>query len=136
MAFAPVAFEGSSPRETLSEVAVRQELRAALEAAFPIEALKFDEIYRAVYGRDGSYFEYLPQAVVRVASVADVQTLLRIGTVQNVPITLRAGGSSLSGQTVGTGIIADQRFAFRRSELRDEGRKVWFEPGLTVLHLN
>jgi D-lactate dehydrogenase len=136
MAFAPVAFEGSSPRETLSEVAVRQELRAALEAAFPIEALKFDEIYRAVYGRDGSYFEYLPQAVVRVASVADVQTLLRIGTAQNVPITLRAGGSSLSGQTVGTGIIADQRFAFRRSELRDDGSKVWFEPGLTVLHLN
>jgi FAD/FMN-containing dehydrogenase len=71
---------------------------AALEAGFPAEALKFDEIYRAVYGRDGSYFEYLPQAVVRVASAADVQSLLRIGTAQNVPITLRAGGSSLSGQ--------------------------------------
>jgi D-lactate dehydrogenase len=135
MAAAPV-FEGSSLRETLSESAVKQELRAALEAAYPAEALKFDEIYRAVYGRDGSYFEYLPQAVVRVASVADVQTLLRIGAAQNVPITLRAGGSSLSGQTVGTGIIADQRFAFRRSELRDHASKVWFEPGLTVLHLN
>jgi D-lactate dehydrogenase len=136
MAVAPVAFEGSSRRETLSESAVKPELRAALEAAFPAEALKFDEIYRAVYGRDGSYFEYLPQAVVRVASVADVQTLLRIGTAQSVPLTLRAGGSSLSGQTVGTGIIADQRFAFRASELRDHASKVWFEPGLTVLHLN
>jgi D-lactate dehydrogenase len=126
MAVAPVAFEGSSPRETLSESAVKPELKAALQAAFPAEALKFDEIYRAVYGRDGSYFEYLPQAVVRVASVEDVQTLLRIGTLHDVPITLRAGGSSLSGQTVGTGIIADQRFFFRRSELRDNASKVWF----------
>ncbi len=69
MAVAPIAFEGSTLRETLSESVVKLELRAALEAAFPAEALKFDEIYRAVYGRDGSYFEYLPQAVVRVASV-------------------------------------------------------------------
>lgn len=137
MAVAPfAAFEGSSPRETLSESVVMPELRAALEAAFPATALKFDEIYRAVYGRDGSYFEYLPQAVVRVASVADVQNLLRIGTAQSVPITLRAGGSSLSGQTVGTGIIADQRFHFRKSELRDDAHRVWFEPGLTVLQLN
>lgn len=136
MAVAPVAFEGSSARETLSESAVRPELRAVLEATFPAQALKFDEIYRAVYGRDGSYFEYIPQAVVRVASVADVQSLLRIGTAHNVPITLRAGGSSLSGQTVGTGIIADQRFAFRANELRDNASKVWFEPGLTVLQLN
>lgn len=136
MAVASVAFEGSSARETLSESAAKPELRAALEAAFSADALKFDEIYRAVYGRDGSYFEYFPQAVVRVTSVADVQSLLRIGTALNVPITLRAAGSSLSGQSVGTGIIADQRFAFRRSELRDNGRKVWFEPGLTVLQLN
>jgi D-lactate dehydrogenase len=136
MIVAPAAFEGSSRSETLSESAVTPELKAALEAAFPAEALKFDEIYRAVYGRDGSYFQYIPQAVVRVTSVAEVQSLLRIGTAHNVPITLRAGGSSLSGQTVGTGIIADQRFAFRRSELRENATKVWFEPGLTVLQLN
>ncbi|MDQ2858001.1 MAG: FAD-binding oxidoreductase [Candidatus Eremiobacteraeota bacterium] len=136
MAAAPVVFEGTSPLETLTEPALRPELKAALEAAFPAQALKFDEIYRGVYGRDGSYFEYHPQAVVRVASVADVQRLLRIGAALGVPITLRAGGSSLSGQTVGTGIVADQRFFFRRSELRDDGRKVWFEPGLTVLQLN
>jgi hypothetical protein len=59
MAVAPIAFEGSTLRETLSASAVKLELRAALEAAFPAAALKFDEIYRAVYGRDGSSFEYL-----------------------------------------------------------------------------
>jgi D-lactate dehydrogenase len=133
---APVAFEGTSPAETMSEQGPSPQLEAALQAAFPPEALKFDEIYRAVYGRDASYFEYHPQAVVRVASVDDVRSLLRIASAQNVPITLRAGGSSLSGQTVGTGIIADQRFHFRKSELRENGAKVWFEPGLTVLQLN
>jgi D-lactate dehydrogenase len=136
MAPVSVAFQGTSLAATLSEPAIRPELKAALHAAFPTEAVKLDEIYRAVYGRDGSYFEYHPQAVVRVASVDDVQNLLRICTTQNVPMTLRAGGSSLSGQTVGTGVIADQRFHFRRSELRDDGRKVWFEPGLTVIQLN
>src|SRR5664280_2489224 len=102
MAVASAASAGTPVRETLSVPPVPPELRAALEAAFPAPALKFDEIYRAVYGRDGSYFEYQPQAVVRVASAADVQKLLRIGSALQVPITLRAGGSSLCGQTVGT----------------------------------
>ena len=136
MALAPPPRAATSIKETMVEPTVEPRLKAALEAAFPPEALKFDEIYRAVYGRDGSYFEYHPQAVVRVGSVADVQSVLRIGAALGVPVTLRAGGSSLSGQTVGTGIIADQRFAFRRSELRAGGSTVWFEPGLTVLALN
>jgi D-lactate dehydrogenase len=136
LALAHAAVTGTSPAETLAEPVVDPAFKSALRAAFPPGAVKFDEIYRAVYGRDGSYFEYHPQAVVRVASAAEVQRLLRICSAARVPLTLRAGGSSLSGQTVGTGVIADQRFHFRASELRDGGASVWFEPGITVLELN
>jgi D-lactate dehydrogenase len=136
MTLAPAAFEGTPLVETVSEQEIGRNLEAALRAAFPPDAVKLSEIYRAVYARDGSYFEYHPRAVVRVACVEDVQALLRISAAHGVPLTLRAGGSSLSGQTVGTGIVVDQRFHFRRWELRDGARRVWFEPGVTVLQLN
>ena len=51
-------------------------------------------------------------------------------------MTFRAGGSSLSGQTVGTGIICELRTDWKKYEVRDGGRKVWFEPGLTVNQIN
>lgn len=122
--------------ETLSEGAVAPALKAALTAALPAAALKFGEVYRSVYSRDGSYFEYVPQAVVRVSSVGEVQALMRIASEQKVPLTFRAGGTSLSGQTVGTGIVADLRLAWKKFALRDGETKVWVEPGLTVKQLD
>jgi D-lactate dehydrogenase len=129
-------YQGTTLAETLGEAPIRKELQDALDHEFSAEAVKLGEVYRTVYSRDGSYFEYYPEAVVRIFTAGDVQKLLRIGRDHKVPLTFRAGGSSLSGQTVGTGIIADLRLGWKKCELRDDRAKVWFEPGLTVEQVN
>lgn len=89
-----------------------------------------------VNARDGGFYEYRPQAVVRVANEEDVRSLLAVAREMHVPVTFRAGGTSLAGQTVGEGIIADVSRAFTGIEVLDGGRRVKAEPGPTAEMVN
>src|SRR5665647_1974797 len=109
--------------------------RALVDALSP-GAVKVGELYRGIYGRDASYYDYRPQAVVRVSSVDEVQRLLAVARDQRVPLTFRAAGTSLCGQTLGTGIVAELRLAWKGVEPRDSGAEVWFEPGATLARVN
>jgi len=66
----------------------------------------------------------------------DVGRLLRACSLAGVPLTLRSGGTSLSGQGVTDGVLADVRRHFRRVEVLDEGARVRVQPGVTVRQLN
>jgi D-lactate dehydrogenase len=105
------------------------------EAVSPA-AVRASELYRAVYARDASYYEYRPQAVVRVSSVREVERVLALGRARGVPVTFRAAGTSLCGQTLGTGIIADLRSSWKGVEVRESGAAVWCQPGVTVTQVN
>lgn len=94
------------------------------------------DLWREIYARDASYFNIRPQAIVRPRSVDEIGRLLSLATQTGVGVTFRCGGTSLSGQTVGEGIICELRTAWTDAEVRDEGRRVWFEPGLTAAQVN
>ena len=90
------------------------------------------DLYREIYSRDGSYFNIKPEVIVRPETSRQVQQLLAIATETGTSVTFRTGGTSLSGQSVNEGIICELRTAWKKSEVRDNGRKIWFEPGLTA----
>ena len=108
----------------------------ALSDVLPAGAVKAGELYRGIYGRDASYYDYRPQAVVLVSSVEEVQRLLAVARQWQVPVTFRAAGTSLCGQTLGTGIVADLRMAWKGVEVRDRDAAIWVEPGVTVAQVN
>jgi D-lactate dehydrogenase len=111
-------------------------LERALRDVLPAASIKTGELYSGVYGRDASFYDYRPRAVVRVSSVEEVQRVLAVARAQGVPVTFRAAGTSLCGQTLGTGIVAELRLAWKRVEVRDGGAAVWCEPGVTVTEVN
>ena len=91
---------------------------------------------RVVYSHDASHFVLLPQAVAIPQSAEDVSALLRIARTHDVPLTFRSGGTSLSGQSAGTGIMADTRRGFRDIEVLDDGQRVRVQPGATLRAVN
>lgn len=107
-----------------------------LRQIFNKNQIKSDDIYLEVYGRDSSYFNLIPQVVIRPESADEVIQLLHLLPKHNEHITFRAGGTSLSGQAVGNGIICDLRTAWKDYEVRENGNKIWFEPGLTCAQIN
>ena len=73
----------------------------------PLESYSTRLIDRLVYAHDASLYRVVPEAVARPVNENDVISLLNYGNETNTPITFRAGGTSLSGQAVGPGIIAE-----------------------------
>ncbi|MHA7292537.1 FAD-binding and (Fe-S)-binding domain-containing protein [Arthrobacter sp. HLT1-21] len=85
---------------------------------------------------DASHFLLIPQAVVVPSNAAEVGRLLQASAAQGIPLTLRAGGTSLSGQSVTDSVLVDVRRNFREIEVLDGGSRVRVQPGVTVRALN
>lgn len=107
-----------------------------LRNILPAAKILDGELWREIYARDASYFNIPPQAIVRPTSAEEVARLLAFASKAGIGVTFRSGGTSLSGQTLGTGIICELRTAWRNYRVKDEGRSIWFEPGLTVNQVN
>jgi len=112
-------------------------LEAVLAAAGGAPAqVAVDELTRAAVAPDASHVLLVPQAVVRASSADQVAALLRHASATGTPVTFRAGGTSLSGQAGGTGLLVDVRRGFRRVEPSSDGRTVLVGPGATVAAVN
>ena len=107
----------------------------ALERAVPggVAARATD---RLGFAHDASHYLLVPQAVVTPRSTQEVAALLRTATEQGVPLTFRSGGTSLSGQASGNGVLVDTRRSFRDLEVLDDGARVRVQPGVTVRAVN
>ncbi len=70
------------------------------------------------------------------ATPQEVAALLQVSAAHDLPLTLRSGGTSLSGQAVTDGLLVDVRKNFRNIEVLDNGARVRVQPGVTVRNLN
>lgn len=91
---------------------------------------------RHAHAHDASHFLLIPQAVAVPASAQEVASLMRVGAARGLGLTLRSGGTSLSGQGVSDGLLVDVRKNFRAIEVLDGGTRVRVQPGVTVREVN
>jgi D-lactate dehydrogenase len=119
--------------QTELEVTILRALRGAVADPGRVKARALDLYANA---HDASHFLLIPQAVVVAGNADEVGRLLRASAAQGVPLTLRSGGTSLSGQAVTDGVLVDVRRHFKDIEVLDRGARVRVQPGVTVRALN
>lgn len=114
---------------------LRESTSVVGEARAPadVRVAAFDRI---VAGIDASHFVMIPDAVVTARSADDVAAVFRYASSHGTSVTLRSGGTSLSGQASGTGILLDTRSGFRHITPNADGSRVIVEPGATVRQVN
>ena len=66
-----------------------------------------DSLHKIAYATDASVYREIPYGVAYPAKVADIQELMRTAKEKGVDLIPRAGGTSIAGQVVGNGIVAD-----------------------------
>lgn len=113
--------------------AVLQEVGAAM--ASPTQT-KTGALDRHANAHDASHFLLIPQAVAVPSNAGEVANLMRVSAARGLPLTLRSGGTSLSGQAVSGGLLVDVRKNFRAIDVFDGGARVRVQPGVTVRELN
>jgi len=66
-----------------------------------------DRVSRGIYATDASHYQMMPVCVACPVDEADCVTAMKIASEHGVPIVPRGGGTSLSGQTFGVGLVLD-----------------------------
>jgi D-lactate dehydrogenase len=88
------------------------------------------------YASDASPYRLLPRAVVMARDADDVSKVLDHGRRSGVPVTFRAGGTSLNGQSQTDGILVDVRRHWSGVEVLEDGARVRVKPGTVLGHAN
>ncbi|WP_086150048.1 FAD-binding and (Fe-S)-binding domain-containing protein [Cellulosimicrobium sp. KWT-B] len=98
--------------------------------------LRTDLLTRVAQAHDASHYLLRPEVVVRAHDRDGVVAAMREATRRGLPVTFRSGGTSLSGQASGAGVLVDTRTRFTRVEVLDGGERVRCEPGATLRLVN
>lgn len=99
--------------------------------------VRFDAGSRHLYSTDASIYQMEPLGVVIPKSVEDIVTTVQIAAEAEVPITARGGGTSLSGQSIGPGIVLDcSKYLDAVLDVDPVARIARIQPGVVLDSLN
>jgi D-lactate dehydrogenase len=108
----------------------------ALERIVGPERVRSRPIDRIAFASDASFYRLIPKAVVLTRSVDEVSALFRLARETKVPVTLRAAGTSLSGQAVTDGILVEVARHWRTLRVEDGGKRFRTQPGVIGASVN
>ena len=108
----------------------------AVRTFIPRKRVYTDYLRRLAWGTDAGFYRLVPQIVVRVADEGEVARLLQAAGESGVPLTFRAAGTSLSGQSVSDSVLVVAGKEWERCEVLDGGKVVRLQPGVVGARVN
>lgn len=87
-------------------------------------------IQTIAYGTDASFYRLTPQIVVEVRNETEVIHTLTLAHQQQLPVTFRAAGTSLSGQAITDSILVVATQHWKNYSLAPDGLQATFQPGI------
>lgn len=101
-----------------------------ISAYIPAERIYTDDLRCLAWGTDAGFYRKLPQIVIRSANEEEVSHLLRDASDLHVPVTFRAAGTSLSGQSITDSVLIVAGKHWEDYEVGNEGKTITLQPGL------
>ena len=96
-----------------------------------------DRLHRMAYATDASVYREMPYGVACPETEADIRELIRYAREKGISLIPRAGGTSIAGQVVGSGLVADiSRHFTKILEINAEEHWAWVQPGVVRDELN
>ena len=96
-----------------------------------------DPLHRIAYATDASAYREVPQGVAFPENEQDIVYLIETACERKTQLIPRAGGTSIAGQVVGSGIVVDISKHFKKIlEINQKERWVRVQPGVVLDELN
>jgi FAD/FMN-containing dehydrogenase/Fe-S oxidoreductase len=96
-----------------------------------------DQVQKVIYSTDASSYREIPQAVTRPKNKEDIRKIIAFARQMGTSVIPRAGGTSLAGQVVGSGIVVDiSKYLNKIGELNVAESWIEVEPGVVLAELN
>jgi len=101
-----------------------------LESILPKDRIKARLIDLVAYASDAGFYYLRPKAVVLPVSDEEIKALFQFSHQYQIPITFRAAGTSLSGQSISDGILVDLSRHWNFVRVEEKGETVRVHPGI------
>ena len=96
-----------------------------------------DNISKIIYSTDASVYREFPIAVIRPRDKEDIKIIIKFANDNKISIIPRTAGTSLAGQVVGGGIVADvSKYMTNIIEFNKEEKWIRVQPGVVLDELN
>lgn len=103
-----------------------------LKGVIPEKRVKTDPLYTFAYSGDASFFRLVPAIVVIVETEQEVAAVLAAAEAEDLNLTFRAAGTSLSGQAVTDGLLCVLGDGWRKIDIAAGGDRVTLGPATIV----
>jgi FAD/FMN-containing dehydrogenase/Fe-S oxidoreductase len=88
---------------------------------------------RAEYSSDASLYRVMPSVVVFPREADEVAAVMAVCRSERVPLTARGGGTSIAGNSVGSGVVLDfSRYLDRVHQIDAESATAVVDPGVVL----
>ncbi|MBQ0068979.1 MAG: FAD-binding oxidoreductase [Bacteroidales bacterium] len=89
-----------------------------------------DDLRTLAWGTDAGFYRHIPQVVVRSCNEQEVSQLLKVAHELGLPVTFRAAGTSLSGQTCTDSILIVAGKNWENYSISEDLSEITLQPGL------
>ncbi len=93
-------------------------------------------IDRVAFSSDASFYRLVPRAVIQPRTAEEIKRLFQFSHQNDIPLVFRAGGTSLSGQSITDGILVDIGRYWRAARVEQTGHAIRLQPGVLGQHAN
>jgi FAD/FMN-containing dehydrogenase/Fe-S oxidoreductase len=99
--------------------------------------VRFDATTRRLYSTDASIYQIAPAGVVIPRTPQALVSAVQIALETRMPVTARGGGTSLSGQSIGPGLIVDcSKYLNNIIDIDPTSRMARVQPGVVLDQFN
>lgn len=102
----------------------------------PKDRVYTDELRRFAWGTDAGFYRLVPQVIVRAADESEVSKLLQYASKHHLPVTFRAAGTSLSGQSISDSILIVAGKNWENWSISGDGEAITLQPGIVGAKVN
>ena len=103
---------------------------SAISEFIPKDRIYTDDLRCLAWGTDAGFYRNIPQVVVRSSSEEEVSRLLAIADKMRLPVTFRAAGTSLCGQTNTDSILIVAGKNWEDYTVAPDAKSITMQPGL------
>ncbi len=108
----------------------------AVRRFVPKDGIYTDELRRFAWGTDAGFYRLVPKIVIRSSNEQEVSKILKAAFKFGVPVTFRAAGTSLSGQSVSDSVLIVAGKNWERYKVSEDASEITLEPGIIGARVN
>lgn len=115
---------------------VYKEFVKRVSKSIPSENILHDELSIIAFGTDASFYRLLPKVVVRAKEEGDISAILKAASELNIPVTFRAAGTSLSGQSISDSVLVLVSHGWDRHTILNDAQQIRLQVGIRGIKAN